>query len=63
MEYQKRMAKDLAQEHEDIDWLLEELGKDLRTIEKEFVEYMNTYEQVDDPYVSSFVKLYDIFRE
>ncbi len=63
MDYQKRMAKDLTQEHEDIDWLLEELGKDLRTVEKEFVEYMNTYEQVDDPYVSSFVKLYDIFRE
>lgn len=63
MAYQKRMAEEVAQEQEDIKWLAEALGKDLKVVEKEFVEFMNSYEEVDDPDVSHFEKMYSIFRD
>lgn len=63
MDYQSKMARKTAQDYEDITWLLESLGKDLRTVEKEFVEYMNRFEELDDPYVRHFETLYNIFNE
>ena len=61
MEYQERLAKEMAKGHQDIDWLLEAVGKDLKALEKEFIEYMDTYEKLEDPDVKAFVKLYNMF--
>lgn len=60
--YQEKMSKELARGDEDIQWLLQATGKDLRTLEGEFVEYMNNYAEVEDPYISNFIKMRDIFN-
>ena len=62
MDYMKRMSEEAAKENEDIDWLLQALGKDIRTVEKEFMEYMNTYKEPPDPFVSRFIEMQEIFR-
>jgi len=62
MEYQRRMAEETAKENQDIEWLSEAIGKDIKTIEKELVEYMSRYEEVDDPYIRHFDKLLSIMR-
>jgi hypothetical protein len=63
IDYQKKMAEKTAQDYEDINWLLQSLGKDLRTVDKEFTEYMNKFEKLEDPFVRHFEKLYNIFNE
>lgn len=64
MEYQKKMADQAApEEQEDIEWLSQALGKDLKVVEAEFMEYMDTYEEVDDPNISNFMKVRSIFRD
>ena len=63
MEYQRKMAQESAQEYEDITWLLEFLNKDLRVVEEEFLAYMATFEELEDPFVSHFEKLYFMFRD
>lgn len=63
MEYQRRFSREKAEEHEDIEWLVEALGKDIRIIEKEFVEYMDRLEKLEDPLIERFEKWSTIFRE
>ena len=63
MDYQIAMAKDVAVQKDDLGILLKSLGKDLPSIEKEFVEYMRSYETVDDPDVASFMKYYNIWSD
>ncbi len=62
MEYQKRMAEKSAEGQEDIDWLLECIGKDLRTVEGEFRAYMAKYEEQQDPFLDEFDRMYSIFN-
>ncbi|MFC1631895.1 hypothetical protein ACFL2I_05020 [Candidatus Omnitrophota bacterium] len=61
LKYQQRLTQEVALDYQDAAWLPEALNKDLITVEQEFTEYMNTYEPVEDPFVSSFVKLNEIF--
>ncbi|MBN3037968.1 MAG: hypothetical protein JW869_00965 [Candidatus Omnitrophica bacterium] len=57
MKYQKRMATEQAGEYDDIAWLLEAVGKDIRTLEKEFTDYMDThYEEVEPPGLTNWFK-------
>jgi len=63
MEYQSRMAEKTAEGQEDINWLLECLGKDLNTVEGEFKAYMAKYEELEDPFLVRFDRLYNIFHE
>lgn len=63
MAYQEKMTQKLAEGYEDVEWLQEALGKDLKTLEQEFIEYMDTYEKLEDPYLSNLVKLHNIFGE
>jgi hypothetical protein len=62
MEYQDRMSEKIAQGYDDVGWLLECLGKDLRTIDREFMEYMSQFEELEDPFLVHFETLYNIFR-
>lgn len=62
MEYQRRMAKKAAEGQEDINWLLECVGKDLRTLDAEFAEYMNRFEELEDPFSIHIGRLYSIFQ-
>ena len=63
MEYQNKMAQRTAKDWEDIAWLLSLLGKDIRTLEAEFAEYMKKFEKLEDPDVDQFMHLYNIFNE
>ena len=63
MAYQNRMTEETAKQQEDIKWLLQALGKDLKTIQREFEEYMNKFEKLDDPDVAHFIKLHKLFTE
>jgi len=62
MQYQKRMSENLALGHEDLDWLLEATGKDLRELENEFKEYMQQYADVEDPHEAMFSEIDKMFR-
>jgi len=62
-QYQIRMAKETAEEDQDIRWLTEAIGKDIKTIEKEFIEYMDRFDEVEDPYVKSFDRLISIMQD
>jgi len=65
MGYQDKLAGETikeAREAKDIEWLQEALGKDLRTIETEFVEYMDAFEELEDPFLTHFDTIYNTFR-
>lgn len=62
IDYQNRLAGKDAKGSEDVSWLSEALGKDLRAIEKEFTEFMDTYEKLEDPSVRHFDRLYHIYN-
>ncbi|MBL7068855.1 MAG: hypothetical protein ISS34_03255 [Candidatus Omnitrophica bacterium] len=63
MEYQDRLTRETPKEDEDIRWFLEALGKDLRTLEGEFLEYMAQFDELEDPFIKKFVKWNNIFNE
>lgn len=60
--FQKKMAETRPKDDdEELAWLLEAVNKDLPTLEKEFREYMDTYEKVDDPYVRQVTRWREIW--
>ena len=61
LEFQERMAREKPKENEDVEWLAEALGKDLREVEKEFLAYMDGFEEAEYPDFD--VKLYDLIYE
>jgi len=63
MEYQRRMTSTTAKGFEDITWLVGATGKDIRTLEAEFTDYMKRFGEVEDPDVNEFMNLYNIFNE
>lgn len=63
MEYQKKMSTMRAEEQDDIKWLLEVLGKDSKALQDEFLQYMDKYEQLEDPFVKRFETLHTILTE
>ena len=63
IEYQKRLSENSAEGQDDITWLLEALGKELKPLQKEFVEYMDRYEELEDPFAARYEKLLNIFNE
>jgi len=63
MEYQDRFSRGKPKEDEDIIWLTEAVGKDLRSLEAEFLEYMDQFDELEDPFVKRFDKWNDIFNE
>ncbi len=64
LSYQKRLINQKHEGDEDeLTWLLQCLDKDLPTLEREFSEYMATYEKVDDPDVKRFMRLHKIWSD
>jgi len=63
MDYQIKMAKDAAEELQDIEWLLAATGKKLKVLQQEFEAYMNTYEEVEDPYIRDYMRVRSIFKD
>ncbi|MBL7071043.1 MAG: hypothetical protein ISS26_02580 [Candidatus Omnitrophica bacterium] len=63
MKYQERMAGVKAEGQEDINWLIEYIGKDLRVVDNEFRDYMAKFEELEDPFIVQFERLYNIFHE
>jgi len=71
MDYQQKMARRFAGEtaqnppvkKDDLALLLECLDKDLPTLEKEFREYMDGYQKVEDPFVKRYIEFYNIWRD
>ena len=64
LNYQNKMADNKPKDdEEELNWLLDSLGTDLPTLEKEFKEYMSTYEKVENPYVKRFTKWQEIWRD
>lgn len=51
MQYLERISREKPKENEDILWLLEALGKDLRVLEGEFLEYMKQFPELEDPFL------------
>lgn len=62
IKYLERMSQEEAKDHEDLDWLLEAVGKDLRTLEKEFFDYMKTFPEMQDPDIKRFELIRDVFN-
>jgi hypothetical protein len=68
--YQIKLATNKPKDdEEDLRWLLESLGMDLPSLEREFREYMAAYPKIDDPDVKLFMRyqkvkdaFYDVWR-
>ncbi|MFH0732918.1 MAG: hypothetical protein V2A72_08420 [Candidatus Omnitrophota bacterium] len=60
--YQERMSAQVAAGQEDVKWLSEAIGKDIRAIESEFTEYMKSFEELEDPLLKHIGRLQDIFK-
>jgi len=56
-QYLKRLSKENPEERKELDWFLETLDKDVRTLQSEFMEYMNQFEQQEDPIIEQFLKI------
>jgi len=65
MDFQSRMAVSREKEdnERDLEWLLEALDRDLPTLEKEFAEYMATFKKIDDPRLTQYMKIREIWRD
>ena len=63
MKYIEKMVDQKASGVQDITWLLEALGKDLREIENEFLEYMDQFEELESPEMKYFSLVYDVVAD
>lgn len=71
IEYQKKMADRLAKENrqgsaankDDLSLLLACLNKDLAALEKEFKDYMDSYQKAENPFVKRYIEFYDIWKD
>ncbi|MBI4437269.1 MAG: DUF1570 domain-containing protein [Candidatus Omnitrophica bacterium] len=63
MNYLERMSREKPKEDEDILWLLEALGVELRTLENEFLEYMKQFQELEDPYLERMDQVQHIFQQ
>jgi len=59
MDYQDLLAAEKPEKTEDVKWLEEALNKDIKVIEMEFKEYMDKFEQLEDPFSVHFDKIYN----
>jgi hypothetical protein len=60
--YQKKYAAHKPEGQQDLEWLLEALGKDLRALESEFLEFMKQYPTLPDPAIERMEKFRDVFN-
>ncbi len=63
IEYQEKLSHEAPEKMEDLNWLLAVLGADLRGIEKEFLEYMKQFPEMEDPEVNWVLLKHKIFRK
>ena len=64
MKYQGRILSNHQTGKESIPLLLEDLGgKNIKTVEQEFLAYMNGFEPVEDPVMENFMRMLNIFWE
>ena len=61
MGYLGRMTRETPKDDEDILWLLEALGKDLREVETEFLEYMDQFEEIEHPELKELDFMIELF--
>ena len=60
--YLERLSREKPKENEDIQWLLKALGKELRSVEGEFLSYMDQFPELEDPFLEQFDTMQSIFR-
>jgi sRNA-binding regulator protein Hfq len=61
LQYQEKISTESPEKMEDIEWLLASLNKDLREIEREFLEYMKQLPLLEDPEVNWVLLKHEIF--
>ncbi|MCP4648972.1 MAG: hypothetical protein GY853_02665 [PVC group bacterium] len=61
--YQKKLSDQYAKGRDEANLLEKELGKDLKSIQKEFILYMNKFERLEEPFLVEFDKILDILRD
>lgn len=62
MRYLDRISRETPEENEDILWLLESLGKELRPLEEEFLAYMEQFEELEDPMLEELDTMISMFQ-
>lgn len=62
MRYLERISREKPKENEDILWLLTALEKELRVLEGEFLDYMNQFQELEDPFLEEFDTMRRIFQ-
>ena len=60
LSYLNRMGLEKPSGDDDLKWLLEALGKDLRTIEKEWIASIDALPDVEDPQLEKFMRVKEI---
>lgn len=61
IEYQRKLSNESPEKMEDVEWFLKIVGRDLREIEKEFLEYMDGFPTLQDPEVNWVLLKNEIF--
>ena len=62
MHYLKRMTMEKPSQDDDLKWLIEALGKDLRVVEKEWQDSIDVLPNVDDPQIEQLMRVREIFQ-
>ncbi len=63
LKYLKRISSEKSGQSDDYNWLLEALGKDAKTIEKEWSDYIDTLPKAEDPLLEQKFKVHDMLYE
>jgi hypothetical protein len=62
LRFLERMATEHAAEGEELNWLLEVSGKELRALEREFRDHMSQFPKQDPPWLVEYDALLEIFH-
>jgi len=62
LKYLERVSREKPKENEDIQWLLSAVGKELRPLENEFLEYMDQFPKLEDPYLEQLDTMRSVFQ-
>lgn len=56
MQYVHKVGSQTSEANQDLEWLIEAIGKDARTIEKELLAFMDQFPEVENPLMKTFDK-------
>ncbi len=62
LNYLQKMSRSEPKDFDDLLWLTESVGKDLRELEKEWHAYIDSFEKIEDPQIDQWFRIHQILN-